>query len=139
MNPMSLFKTLADPMRLRMLNLLEPGPLCVCHLMDILDAGQVRVSKQLRYMKDLGVVEGERHAQWKVYRLSEDARGLVQLNLRLLREQVGEWSAQWDEDLEKRRGVLVRLQCSDAPLTQVIGCSEDGEAAKFDQADKEVS
>ena len=60
MNPTRIYKCLCDPLRLRVLNLLQEGPLCVCHLMEILDCDQVRMSKQLRYMKEQGMVDGER-------------------------------------------------------------------------------
>ena len=54
MEASELYKCLADPIRLRILSLLEQGPLCVCHLQDLLAVPQVKMSKQLASMKALG-------------------------------------------------------------------------------------
>ncbi|MCD8482802.1 MAG: metalloregulator ArsR/SmtB family transcription factor [Verrucomicrobia bacterium] len=58
MEIISVYKCLCDEQRLRILNLLKAGPLCVCHLMEILETDQVKISKQLKYMKDHGLVVG---------------------------------------------------------------------------------
>ena len=42
---------LSDPTRLRLVSLLLDGPLCVCHLQDILREPQVKISKHLAYLK----------------------------------------------------------------------------------------
>lgn len=120
MEVIQVYKCFCDELRLRILNLLRMGPLCVCHLVEILDCDQVKMSKQLRYMKELGVVEGERHAQWMVYRLAEPDHPLLEENLKCLQDCVGEGLC-FQEDLEKRVGILKRLQeeptgCSDSIL-----------------------
>lgn len=109
MSVISIYKCLCDEQRLRILNLLREGPLCVCHLMEILDADQVKVSKQLRYMKDLGIVEGERHAQWVIYRLADEGHPLLTENLKCLQDCAGE-SLAFAEDLRKRRTVTARAR-----------------------------
>lgn len=104
-----LYKCLCDEQRLRILNLLRQGPLCVCHLMEILEADQVKVSKQLRYMKDLGLVEGERQAQWMVYRLTEANNPLLEENLKCLQDCAGEDFC-FATDLKRRQAVLEDLR-----------------------------
>ena len=47
MEASEIYKCIADPQRLRILNLLEAGPLCVCHMQEILEVPQVKMSKQL--------------------------------------------------------------------------------------------
>ena len=37
MEASEIYKCIADPQRLRILNLLEAGPLCVCHMQEILE------------------------------------------------------------------------------------------------------
>lgn len=108
----SLYKGLSDPQRLRMMNLLKDGPLCVCHLMEILETDQVKVSKQLRYMKELGLVEGERQAQWMVYRLVEPDHAVLASNLACLRTTSSE-ALGLREDLGKRAKIMARIACAD--------------------------
>ncbi len=99
------YKCLADAQRIRMANLLVEGPLCVCHLVSILGVDQVKVSKQLRYMKQLGVAEGERVAQWMIYRLSASWVPMFTQNLHYLREHAGA-ALPLHSDLKKRRAAL---------------------------------
>lgn len=121
-NVVQVYKCLSDELRLRILNLLQEGPLCVCHLVEILDCDQVKMSKQLRYMKELGVVEGERQAQWMVYRLADPDGELLTENLKCLQNcAAGELC--FAQDLQKRAGVIERLRaepsgCSSTLLAQ---------------------
>ncbi len=119
MNPTRIYKCLCDPLRLRVLNLLQEGPLCVCHLMEILGCDQVRMSKQLRYMKEQGMVEGERQAQWMVYRLADPGHPLLAENLRCLRQSAGE-ALPFAADLRKRAAVLNRLGSTDTPVAEWV-------------------
>ena len=112
-----IYKCLCDRQRLRILNLLRRGPLCVCHLMEILEADQVKVSKQLRYMKDLGLVAGERQAQWMIYRLADPKNPLLEENLKCLQDCAGEELC-FAEDLEKRKAILSQLR------EEASGCAE---------------
>jgi len=83
------YKCMSDPQRIRILALLVEGPLCVCHLAEILEMDQVRLSKQLRYLKDQGTVTAERQAQWMIYRVAEPVVVLLSENLEQLRELDG--------------------------------------------------
>lgn len=60
MHLVSLYECLCDMTRLRIVNLLQRGPLCVCHLQDILDEPQVKISKHLSYLKSREVVTASR-------------------------------------------------------------------------------
>ena len=108
MDLIAVYKCLCDRQRLRILNLLREGPLCVCHLMEILDADQVKTSKQLRYMKELGMVEAERQAQWMIYRLPEPAHPLLVENLKCLQDCAGEELC-FKQDLKLRQKLIRRL------------------------------
>ncbi len=109
MDIISLYKCLCDKQRLRILNLLREGPLCVCHLMEILDADQVKMSKQLRYMKKLGMLEAERAAQWRIYRIASQGNPLLEQNLRCLQDYASE-DLRFREDLRARKEVLARSE-----------------------------
>ena len=45
-----LFKALADETRLRIVELLTQGELCVCDLMDVLEEPQSKISRHLSYL-----------------------------------------------------------------------------------------
>ncbi len=64
-----LFKALADETRLRIVALLSPGELCVCHLQEALKLPQPNVSRQLAILRSAGVVEDRRAGTWVYYRL----------------------------------------------------------------------
>jgi ArsR family transcriptional regulator len=112
MDIISVYKCMCDRQRLRILNLLKEGPLCVCHLMEILEADQVKISKQLRFMKKLGMVVSERRAQWMIYRLARTPNPLLEENLKCLQDCKGE-GTRFRNDLQKRKRLLATLQpCS---------------------------
>ncbi len=64
-----IYQCLCDRTRLRILNLLLQGPLCVCHLQRTLREPQAKVSKHLRYLKARGLVEASKAGNWRIYRL----------------------------------------------------------------------
>lgn len=95
--------------------------------MEILDEDQVKTSKQLRYMKELGMVTGERQAQWIVYRLAEPDSPLLRENLKCLQDCAGE-QLFFHEDMRKRAIIMERLRkepsaCSEALLEQNQICT----------------
>lgn len=69
----TLFSGFADPTRLRILNLLAAGELCVCDLVDILELPQPLVSRHLAYLRRTGLVEVTRESKYAHYRLAEPA------------------------------------------------------------------
>lgn len=86
MDLVEIYKCLADRTRLRILNLLSQGALCVCHFQTILDEPQVKVSKHLRYLRDHGLVSAARSGNWIVYRLAAKPSKLLTANLQCLNE-----------------------------------------------------
>lgn len=67
--PPAALLALADPLRWRIVELLEHEELCVCHLVDELDVAQPLVSHHLKVLRDAGLVAGERWRYWTYYRL----------------------------------------------------------------------
>jgi ArsR family transcriptional regulator len=68
-----LFKAFADSVRLRLLNLLANGEVCVCHLHEALDLPQSTVSRHLAYLRKRGLVVGRKEGLWVYYRLAKPA------------------------------------------------------------------
>ncbi len=65
-----LFKGFADPTRLRILNVLVPGELCVCDIVELLELPQPAVSRHLAYLRRSGLVEATREWKYAHYRLA---------------------------------------------------------------------
>jgi ArsR family transcriptional regulator len=85
MNMSGIYQCLCDQTRVRIIQLLSHRSLCVCHIQEILGETQVKVSKHLAYLKERGLVEVEREANWRVYRLSSHPSRLLRANLDALR------------------------------------------------------
>ncbi len=72
----TLFAALADPTRLRLLNLLRLGEVCVCYFVAILGETQPKISRHLAYLRRAGIVQARRDGKWIHYSLArpEDER-----------------------------------------------------------------
>jgi len=69
-----IFKALADPIRLRIVLLLQSeGELCVCDLMEVLGLPQSTVSRHLAYLKRSCWVDTRRQGVWMYYQLSRES------------------------------------------------------------------
>lgn len=66
-------KALADPTRLRMLELLvaQPGELCVCDITSQFEQRQPTISHHLRILRDAGLIRGEKRGVWSYYQATE--------------------------------------------------------------------
>lgn len=104
----AVYKCLCDPTRLRILNLLREGPLCVCHLQEILGEPQVKMSKHLGYMKRLGLLTSQRDNNWTIYSLPRKPHPVLEENLKCLQDCRGEMPA-FRQDLRRRASLLKRL------------------------------
>ncbi|MCA1658183.1 MAG: metalloregulator ArsR/SmtB family transcription factor [Verrucomicrobiaceae bacterium] len=104
--PAQLFKTLSDPTRLRLLNLLAPGEVCVCDLHGTLGIDQPKVSRHLAQMKRAGLVEARRNGKWMHYRLARHGDPLVRHVLAGLHA----WMRQHPR-MTSERGRLGRVCC----------------------------
>jgi ArsR family transcriptional regulator len=69
-----IFKALADPTRLRILNLLMEAPLCVCELGQVLQLPQPLISRHLAYLKNAGLVQDHRQGMRVQYSISLDCK-----------------------------------------------------------------
>ncbi len=68
------FKVLADPTRVRLLNLLIRNPeLCVCDLNANFDLSQPTISHHLGLLKKAGLVDCDVRGRWCFYRVNKDA------------------------------------------------------------------
>lgn len=78
------FKALADPTRLRIMNLLLRSPFCVCEMERILKLSQPLLSRHLAYLRSCGLVESQREGMRVNYNLNEKHLFLKQVRPLLL-------------------------------------------------------
>ena len=127
MEASEIYKCIADPQRLRIINLLEVGPLCVCHMQEILEVPQVKMSKQLSTMKQLGLLEAHREGTWMIYKLVDPVEGLITANLCYLREAACGECSQLQRDLTKRKKLILKVtkienDCPQEVCEQIACC-----------------
>jgi len=80
-----LFAALADPTRLRLLNLMNGREVCVCYFVEVLNQGQPKISRHLAYLRRAGIVEARREGKWMHYRIErpDDTRAAAILDATL--------------------------------------------------------
>jgi ArsR family transcriptional regulator len=97
------FKTLADPTRVRILRLLEQEELIVGELMDILGMAQSRVSRHLAILREAGVLTDRRDGTFVAYRLVLPEEGPWRDAWILARESLaGDPTSERDDTLLRR-------------------------------------
>ena len=86
-----LFAALADPTRLRLLNLMDGREVCVCYFVEILGQSQPKISRHLAYLRRAGVVEARREGKWMHYRIVAPPHGgaarILRRTLAVLRKE----------------------------------------------------
>lgn len=101
-----IFKALADPNRLRILNLLGDQSLCVCDLEEILKLQQSNLSRHLAKLKQAGLVSGRKLGVFMHYErkpLEEPYRAAIESLLSTMASDPA-WSAD-------RAALAERLSC----------------------------
>lgn len=69
------FKALADPHRVRIINLLATAgePVCVCNMTPLLELSQPTVSFHLKKLVRSGLIDREQRGTWGYYSLNRKA------------------------------------------------------------------
>ena len=111
-----MFAALADPTRLRLLNLMDGREICVCYFVEILKQSQPKISRHLAYLRNAGIVSARREGKWMHYRIErpEDAGGAAVLDA-ALRSFTG--NRQMQADLT----VLRKACCEPRGLVMLLG------------------
>jgi ArsR family transcriptional regulator len=70
------FRALADPTRLEILRLLaaQPGPTCVCDVVEHFELAQPTISHHLKVLREAGLLRATRRGIWSFYEV--DPKGL---------------------------------------------------------------
>ena len=72
-------KAVADPTRLRMLDLLvqQREPLCVCDLTEQFSQNQPTISHHLRILREAGLIDTEKRGIWAYYWATDAGRATL--------------------------------------------------------------
>ena len=111
-----LFAALADPTRLRLLNLIGGREVCVCYFVEILRQGQPKISRHLAYLRRAGLVTARREGKWMHYRMvpqaDEAAASILAASLAVLKN---------DRQMQADRAKLDRACCAPQKLVMPEG------------------
>jgi len=112
------FAALADRTRLRLLNLMQDGEVCVCFFAEALGTNNPKISRHLAYLRRAGLVKVRRAGKWAHYSLSKPSdRALLRLFEELL------LALKNDRELQQDRKKLVAVCCSPAQPVSIQGLS----------------
>ena len=106
------FAALADRTRLRLLNLMRDGEVCVCFFAETLETNNPKISRHLAYLKRAGLVAVRREGKWMHYRITEPKNKEAQEVFKLIMEMFKK-----DKEMQSDREQLKNVCCS--PPSQV--------------------
>jgi ArsR family transcriptional regulator len=111
-----LFRALADPTRLRLINLMSEQEICVCYFIEVTGAPQPKISRHLAYLRRAGLVAARRQGKWMRYRLTvppdSHAAAILKSTIAALKQ-----SNEMRKDCER----LNRACCGPKSLVYVLG------------------
>lgn len=110
------FRALADPTRLRLLNLMSEQEICVCYFIEVIGAPQPKISRHLAYLRRAGLVAARREGKWMHYHLTvpsdSHAASILKSTIEGLKE---------NKEIQRDRERLNRACCGPNSLGQVLG------------------
>ena len=111
-----IFRALADPTRLRLINLMSEQEICVCYFIEVIAAPQPKISRHLAYLRRTGIVAARRDGKWMHYRLtmpqSPHAASILKSTVAALKS---------DKQMQRDCQRLDRACCGVKSLAQVLG------------------
>jgi ArsR family transcriptional regulator len=88
MELVEVLKVLGDENRLRILNLLKDGELCVCEMESILELNQSNVSRHLTRLSSVKLIKSYKKAQFIYYTMNEETISNYGFIRQILRSEV---------------------------------------------------
>lgn len=83
------FSGLADKTRLRLLNLMRDGEVCVCFFAETIGTNNPKISRHLSYLKRVNLVTRRRDGKWMHYKINEpkdpQAKAVFDATMKMLR------------------------------------------------------
>ena len=111
----NLFKSLSEPVRLRIMSLLlEQGELCVCELVDSLELSQSVVSRHLAYLRNNQLVSAKRGGAWMYYKINPQTPIDMTALFRFLHQCSGENKEMQTDQKRLKQNKKVQYQCNNS-------------------------
>lgn len=108
------FSALADKTRLRLLNLMRDGEVCVCFFAEVLGTNNPKISRHLAYLKRANLVTARRDGKWMHYSLNAPsdaaARDVFDAAMKMLES---------DQKLKADREMLADVCCAPNGLVSI--------------------
>ncbi len=102
-----LFQALGDRTRLRLLNLMAGGEVCVCFFVEVLDEPQPKISRHLAYLRSVGLVTTSRDGKWISYSIAAPENAAARSAFDAVMEAMND-----DREMQRDRAALNRACCS---------------------------
>jgi ArsR family transcriptional regulator len=110
------FSALSDKTRLRLLNLMRDGEVCVCFFAGTLATNNPKISRHLSYLRKAGLVNARRDGKWMHYSLQrpadEKAAAVFDATMNML---------ETDQEMAADRRRLVDFCCSPSAPVMITG------------------
>ncbi len=76
----SMFKAIANPVRLQMVDLISRlgGQICVCDIENQFELSQPTISHHLKILRKAGIIDCERRGQWLFYLARQEALTILE-------------------------------------------------------------
>jgi DNA-binding transcriptional ArsR family regulator len=102
------FAALAEPNRFRIVELLRKGPRAVSDIGERLHLNQPQVSKHLRVLKEVGLVDVQPQAQQRIYELRPQP-------LRRMHDWLDRYRRIWEASFDQLDELLEELSAKERP------------------------
>ena len=103
----AVFTALADGTRLRLLNLMSDGEVCVCFFVEVLHEPQPKISRHLGFLRQAGLVNARRERKWMHYSIARPKHATAQ---RIFQQTLDALRA--DPEMQRDRVALAKACCS---------------------------
>ena len=110
------FRALADRTRLRLINLMSQGEICVCFFVEVIETNQPKISRHLAYLRRAGIVDARRDGKWMHYQITTPPDEHAAQVLR----EVQAW-LRADPEMQRDYKRLARVCCAPNPPVQLQG------------------
>lgn len=131
LSPAGLFRTLADPTRLRILRLIGESEVCVCYFVEALQLSQPKISRHLAYLRRSGIVRARKDGKWVRYSIAFPPNPSAAAILRV--------ALAWTSEMPETRRDRVRFAaacCQPQRFISLRGAPPPGPASDFRGADR---
>ncbi|MGW8271931.1 MAG: ArsR/SmtB family transcription factor [Thermodesulfovibrionales bacterium] len=122
---LNIFKALSEETRLRVLNILQNGELCVCDIVAALKTSQPKISFHLNVLKEAGLIKDRKQGRWIHYRIDETdmfRRFLVLSILEKLTDKISDGDkGRLEAFLKAKEGRLGRASCGRREVSKCSG------------------